>query len=188
MAEDSVDRLLQRIADSGARIDLDVEGIVDRIGHIHKRIHTALKETLVEYGLTPEDWHVMTSLGLRADGKTTSPGALARDLELSSGAMTSRLDRLEQLGYVHRLPDPDDRRGVRVELTDAGRKTWEGAIEVQGRKVKIGVQGGRIAAMNQMIPLGRGGLPEEAAGSVYLFCSPDSDYVSGQCLVVNGGL
>ena len=43
-------------------------------------------------------------------------------------------------------------------------------------------------AMNQMIPLGRGGTPEEAAGSVYLFCSPDSDYVSGQCLVVNGGL
>ena len=42
--------------------------------------------------------------------------------------------------------------------------------------------------MNQMIPLGRGGLPTEAAGSVYLFCSPDSDYVSGQCLVVNGGL
>ena len=42
--------------------------------------------------------------------------------------------------------------------------------------------------MNQMIPLGRGGLPEEAAGSVYLFCSPDSDYASGQCLVVNGGL
>jgi 3-oxoacyl-[acyl-carrier protein] reductase len=41
--------------------------------------------------------------------------------------------------------------------------------------------------MNQMIPLGRGGLPEEAAGSVYLFCSPDSDYVSGQTLVVNGG-
>ena len=55
-------------------------------------------------------------------------------------------------------------------------------------EIEVGVQGGRIAAMNQMIPLGRGGLPEEAAGSVYLFCSPDSDYVSGQCLVVNGGL
>ena len=53
---------------------------------------------------------------------------------------------------------------------------------------RTAVQGNRIAAMNQMIPLGRGGLPEEAAGSVYLFCSPDSDYVSGQCLVVNGGL
>ena len=45
----------------------------------------------------------------------------------------------------------------------------------------------RIAAMNQIIPLGRGGTPAEAAGAIYLFCSPDSDYVSGQTLVVNGG-
>jgi 3-oxoacyl-[acyl-carrier protein] reductase len=50
------------------------------------------------------------------------------------------------------------------------------------------VQGERLAALNQMIPLGRGGTPEEAAGAVYLFCSPDSDYVSGQTLVVNGGM
>ena len=75
-----------------------------------------------------------------------------------------------------------------IGLTKPLSQGESGEIEVQGRKVKIGVQGGRIAAMNQMIPLGRGGLPEEAAGSVYLFCSPDSDYVSGQCLVVNGGL
>src|SRR5215510_3162378 len=77
---------------------------------------------------------------------------------------------------------------IQTRLTKPLNQGEEGEIEVQGRKVKIGVQGGRIAAMNQMIPLGRGGLPEEAAGSVYLFCSPDSDYVSGQCLVVNGGL
>ena len=62
-----------------------------------------------------------------------------------------------------------------------------GTIEVAGRQVKVGVQGARIAAMNQMIPLGRGGLPEEAAGAIYLFCSPDSDFVSGQTLVVTGG-
>lgn len=77
---------------------------------------------------------------------------------------------------------------IQTRLTKPLSQGEEGEIEVQGRKVKIGVQGGRIAAMNQMIPLGRGGLPTEAAGSVYLFCSPDSDYVSGQCLVVNGGL
>jgi len=63
-----------------------------------------------------------------------------------------------------------------------------GTIDVQGREIKVGIQAGRLAAVNQMIPLGRGGLPEEAAGSVYLFCSPDSDYVSGQTLVVSGGL
>ena len=77
---------------------------------------------------------------------------------------------------------------IQTRLTKPLAQGEDGEIEVQGRKVKIGVQGGRIAAMNQMIPLGRGGLPTEAAGSVYLFCSPDSDYVSGQCLVVNGGL
>ena len=60
-------------------------------------------------------------------------------------------------------------------------------LEVDGRKVRVGVQGSRIAALNQMIPLGRGGTPAEAAGAIYLFCSPDSDYVSGQTLVVTGG-
>ena len=76
---------------------------------------------------------------------------------------------------------------IQTRLTRPLQEGEGGTIDVQGRTVKVGVQAGRIAAMNQMIPLGRGGTPEEAAGSVYLFCSPDSDYVSGQTLVVNGG-
>jgi DNA-binding MarR family transcriptional regulator len=134
MAEDHIDHLLARLDAAGARLDLDVEGIVDRISSINKRVRTALKDTLADYGITPEDWGVLTSLRLRKEGKLTTPGALARDLELSSGAMTSRLDRLEAIGYIRRLPDPGDRRGVLVELTDAGREAWESAIEVQGRK------------------------------------------------------
>jgi 3-oxoacyl-[acyl-carrier protein] reductase len=77
---------------------------------------------------------------------------------------------------------------IQTRLTQPLQEGDSGKIEVQGREVKIGVQAGRIAALSQMIPLGRGGTPEEAAGSVYLFCSPDSDYVSGQTLVVTGGL
>jgi 3-oxoacyl-[acyl-carrier protein] reductase len=77
---------------------------------------------------------------------------------------------------------------IQTRLTQPLQEGESGKIEVQGREVKIGVQAGRIAALSQMIPLGRGGTPEEAAGSVYLFCSPDSDYVSGQTLVVTGGL
>jgi DNA-binding MarR family transcriptional regulator len=132
--EDHVDHLLARLDDAGARLDLEVEGIVDRVGSINKRVRHALKETLVDYGLTPEDWGVLTTLSLRKAGKLSSPGALARDLELSSGAVTSRLDRLEALGFLNRLPDPADRRGVLVELTPEGRAAWESAIEVQGRK------------------------------------------------------
>ena len=47
---------------------------------------------------------------------------------LSSAGMTSRLDRLERRGLVRRLRDPDDRRGVLVELTDAGRKIVDQAV------------------------------------------------------------
>ena len=54
--------------------------------------------------------------------------------------------------------------------------------------IKVGVQPQLLDAMARMIPLGRGGTPEEAADAVYLFCSPESNYVSGQVLVCGGGL
>ena len=76
---------------------------------------------------------------------------------------------------------------IQTRLTKPLAEGEAGTIEVAGRTLKVGVQGARIAAMNQMIPLGRGGFPEEAAGAIYLFCSPDSDFVSGQTLVVTGG-
>ena len=47
---------------------------------------------------------------------------------ITSGTMTNRIDRLEQRGLVRREPDPTDRRGVRVVLTDAGRKTVDDAV------------------------------------------------------------
>jgi DNA-binding MarR family transcriptional regulator len=133
--EDTIDRLLATIAELGvAEIDLDVEGIVDRIGKINGRMKKAQKAILRDHGLTPEEWGVMCNLRLGKDSCRSSPGDLAADLELSSGAMTSRLDRLEEAGLVRRLPDPDDRRGVVVELTEKGREAWDAAANVQGRR------------------------------------------------------
>ena len=63
----------------------------------------------------------------------------------------------------------------------------EATIEVEGRSIGVGVQPAAIEALRQMIPLGRPGTPDEAAGSVYLFCAPESDYVSGQTIVCGGG-
>jgi 3-oxoacyl-[acyl-carrier protein] reductase len=59
---------------------------------------------------------------------------------------------------------------------------------VQGREIKVGVNPQLLAAMEQMIPLGRAGTPAEAAGAVYLLCLPESDYVSAQTVVCGGGL
>ncbi len=133
--EDHVDQLLAKIAEFGVvDIDPEVEGIVDRIGSINHRMKRAQKATLREHGLTHEEWGVMSALRLGNDACRSSPGDLANDLELSSGAMTSRLDRLEEGGLVRRLPDPDDRRAVVVELTEKGREAWDLAANVQGRR------------------------------------------------------
>jgi 3-oxoacyl-[acyl-carrier protein] reductase len=56
------------------------------------------------------------------------------------------------------------------------------------RIVPIGTQQAGVEALATQIPLGRLGTPEEAAGAIYLFCSPDSNYVSGQLIEVGGGL
>lgn len=63
----------------------------------------------------------------------------------------------------------------------------QASIEVGGRDIKVGVRQERLDAAAKTVPLGRGGTPEEAAGAVYLLCTPESDYISGQCIVCDGG-
>ncbi|WP_137921349.1 SDR family NAD(P)-dependent oxidoreductase [Hydrogenophaga sp. 2FB] len=67
--------------------------------------------------------------------------------------------------------------------------TTDGATaNIEGREIKVGVNPDLMAALERSIPLGHGGTPEEAAGSVYMLCIPESDYVSGQTLMCTGGL
>jgi DNA-binding MarR family transcriptional regulator len=132
---DHIDRFLARLEDLGhPDIDLEVEGIVDRIGSINKRIRKGMETILAEHDLTWPEWHVMSRLRLSSADHRSSPGELAEDLEISSGAMTSRLDRLEHQGFVRRLPDPADRRGIVVELTPEGMAAWDRTAGIAGRR------------------------------------------------------
>jgi 3-oxoacyl-[acyl-carrier protein] reductase len=76
---------------------------------------------------------------------------------------------------------------IKTRLTESPAD-GDSTINVQGKEIKVGVNPALLAAMEQMIPLGRGGTPAEAAGAVYLLCIPESDYVSAQTLVCAGGL
>jgi 3-oxoacyl-[acyl-carrier protein] reductase len=76
---------------------------------------------------------------------------------------------------------------IKTRLTEA--PAGSGAtIDIQGRAIKVGVNPDVLTELEQSIPLGRGGTPAEAAGAVYLLCTPESDYVSAQTLVCGGGL
>jgi DNA-binding MarR family transcriptional regulator len=134
--QDHIDRWLADTELPGS-VDLEVEGIVDRINGIRRRVHRMLDETLEEFGLTVGEWHVLGQLQMGGAPHRQPVGALAKRSELSSGAMTNRIDRLEEAGLVKRVPDPDDRRGVLVELTEEGRRRWEDSVSAQAAKESL---------------------------------------------------
>jgi DNA-binding MarR family transcriptional regulator len=133
--EDHIDRFLAEHDLPG--VDLEVEGIVDRINGLRRRFHTMTDETLSEQGLSEGEWKVISTLRLMKPPYRRSAGQLARRSDLSTGAMTNRLDKLEERGFIRRMPDPDDRRGVLVELTKAGERAWERALGAQAEKESL---------------------------------------------------
>jgi DNA-binding MarR family transcriptional regulator len=135
---DHVDKMLDELV--GLPFDREVEGVVDRIIGLSRRIRRLLDETLAEFELTYGEYKVLGWLR-DVDPPRRSPGDLAAHAELSSGAMTNRLDQLERAGLVRRLPDPNDRRGIQVELTDKGLQTYVAAFAVQAEKEKLVASG-----------------------------------------------
>jgi 3-oxoacyl-[acyl-carrier protein] reductase len=75
---------------------------------------------------------------------------------------------------------------IKTRLTEASADA-DAKIDIAGQAIKVGVNPQILKNAEATIPLGRGGTPEEAAGAVYMFCIPESNYVSGQVLVCGGG-
>lgn len=75
---------------------------------------------------------------------------------------------------------------IKTRLTEAPAGA-EATIDIEGKKLAVGVNPDLLKAMERMIPIGRSGTPDEAAGAVSLLCFPESNYVSGQTLVCGGG-
>jgi DNA-binding MarR family transcriptional regulator len=128
---DHVDRFLATLELPG--VDLTVEGIVDRIMGISRRLRRSMDDTLSAFELTWGEWTVLGTLR-HEPSRRASPGELAKKHELSSGAMTNRLDRLEEAGLIVRVPNADDRRGIVVEITEEGMRVWHESVGVQAEK------------------------------------------------------
>ena len=133
-AQDQVDRMLDIWKRELPDLDLATEGIVERIQKLQRYLDRAMNETLADFKLDRGEWWLLGALRRSGPPYRQSPGKLAEDIGLSSGAMTNRLDRLEQAGLIRRLPDPDDRRALRVELTDEGWQAWQDSVGAQARK------------------------------------------------------
>lgn len=115
-------------------LDVPTEGIVERIMTLAKYFTRSMDETLEEQELDSRAYWLIGHLRFFGPPYRRSPGQLGEEMHLSSGAMTNRLDRLESAGLIRRLPDPNDRRGVLVEPTEAGHAAWESSVGAQARR------------------------------------------------------
>lgn len=103
-------------------------GLCRLIGQTRGEIVLGIERAMQHDGV---DLNFSQFLALKRLGEQgpVAPGELARALHYNPGAMTRLLDKLEQLGYLRRVPDPGDRRALRLELTASGKSIRKRVIE-----------------------------------------------------------
>ncbi|MBU4612764.1 MarR family transcriptional regulator [Achromobacter sp. GG226] len=114
-------RARQEWANERPDLDADIMALAGRLLEAAHRLERDWLAPLASrFGLQIGEFDVLATLRRAGQPYALTPTALHEALLLSSGAMTSRLDHLQRKGWIERLPDPHDRRSVRVQLTPAG--------------------------------------------------------------------
>lgn len=153
-SKDEIDRMVASWESEVPGVDLEIEAAVQRINWIFRRIRRRMDETLGDHHLSYEEWGLLGHLKRPGPPYTSTPGKLAEMQGLSSGAMTNRLDRLEEAGLIRRRPDQNDRRSFQVELTDRGHEVWLDTVHAQAAKeaaIGAALNGRELAQLNNLL-------------------------------------
>jgi DNA-binding MarR family transcriptional regulator len=150
VSEDHVDRV--RRQSSLPRTGEDPIEVVGRIFRYCVFLEQRVGAAFALAGLTRTEADLMAAL-FRSREKLVQPSRLAADLICSTGTMTNRLDRLEREGLIRRHDDPNDRRGVLIELTAKGRKTITAAVAARDEVGAELVPGLTVAERRQLTGL-----------------------------------
>jgi DNA-binding MarR family transcriptional regulator len=118
--QDWIERVVERWSSLEPGLDMEAYLVTGRISRIAAHIARSQEEVFGRYGLNRGEVGVLNALRTAGPPHRLSPTQLFKDLMLSSAGMTSRLDRLEARGLVARSSDPNDRRGIHVDLTSKG--------------------------------------------------------------------
>ena len=124
---DEVDRLIAAWKRERPDLDLTPLSVLSRITRISRHLDIARRDAFGEL----ENWGFDVLAALRRAGTPhqLSPGQLMQETMVTSGTMTNRLDRLEELQLITRQPDPSDGRGSLVTLTKSGSRAVDAAME-----------------------------------------------------------
>jgi DNA-binding MarR family transcriptional regulator len=112
------------------RPDLDIEPlqVLSRVSRLARHLDIARRGAFAGHGLETWEFDVLSALRRAGPPFQLTPGALLRATLVTSGTMTNRIDRLAAAGLVRREPDPRDRRGVLVTLSERGRAVVDAAF------------------------------------------------------------
>ncbi len=125
---DHVDEIIEQW--NRERPDVDVSGmaIIGRLARLEQTIRPQLNAVFARHDLESWEFDVLATLLRHGEPHQLTPGQLLESMMITSGAMTNRIDRLEQRGFVKRTKSTTDRRQVLVTLTKSGLKKVDAAL------------------------------------------------------------
>jgi DNA-binding MarR family transcriptional regulator len=126
---DDVDAIVDQWRRERTGMHPEPMAVFGRIYRLARLVGDRQEKVCAAWGISRGEFDVLATLRRSGSPFTLAPKALAASLMLTSGGMTGRLDRLERAGLVRRTPDPADRRGLQVELTETGRRAAEQAAD-----------------------------------------------------------
>lgn len=125
---DEVDDLVAAWRDQRPDLDVAPLQVLSRVSRLARHLDIARRGAFAAHGLESWEFDVLSALRRAGPPFQLTPGTLLRATLVTSGTMTNRIDRLAAAGLVSREPDPRDRRGVLVTLSDRGREATDAAL------------------------------------------------------------
>src|SRR5689334_18078066 len=154
VARDLTDRMLSGWTDARPDLEMEALKVTARLSRIGPLLAKRQEAAFSRFGLNRGEVGALSALRIAGPPHRLSPTRLGKGLMLSSAGVTSRIDRLERRGLVRRLADPDDRRGVIIELTDEGAETVDRAVQaiaVSDRQLVDQLTPEEVATLEQLL-------------------------------------
>src|SRR6476619_3649334 len=161
MSQDTTDRVLSGWEETRPDLSVGALQVTARLSRIGPLLARRQEEVFDRFSLSRGEVGALSALRISGPPYRSSPTRLAKGLMLSSAGVTSRIDRLERRGLVRRLADPNDRRGVMIELTDAGLEIVDAAVAantISERQLLDRLDQGEVAALEEILRKLLGGL------------------------------
>jgi DNA-binding MarR family transcriptional regulator len=154
MTADAIDRLVDEWNRERPDLDVSPTHVLQRITRLYLLQSASFAEVFGRFGMTFGEYEVLAALTRSGPPHRLKPSKLVGALVLSSGAVTNRIDRVEAMGLVERLRDPDDRRGTLVALTAKGRTVVGEAVRAHlanEERLLSGISGSDRAQLTRLL-------------------------------------